>query len=116
MAYFFFGSPEQRATLGPYFEAVAKKYIGKMIFVYLDATQFGAHADNLGLKQEWPAFGIHLASKNEKWPFTGEITADSIAKFVESFSKGKIDPTFKSEPVPEKNDGPVKVRSWPNRR
>lgn len=68
MAYFFYGTPEERATLGPAFEKVAKEYQGKIIFIYLDASQFGAHADNIGLKQEWPAFGIHIAKKQEKVP------------------------------------------------
>jgi protein disulfide-isomerase A1 len=69
MAYFFYGTPEERASLGPSFEKVAKNYQGKILFVYLDASQFGAHADNIGLKQEWPAFGIHIAAKQQKVRF-----------------------------------------------
>ena len=109
MAYFFYGTPEERAQYGAEFEKIAKKYVGKIIFVYIDAAQFGGHAGNLGLEQEWPAFGIHKASKNEKFPFTGDFKIAEISAFVEKFSKGEIEPTLKSQPIPETNDDPVKV-------
>ena len=111
MAYFFYGTPEHRVEFGTQFEDLAKKYKGKIIFVYIDAAQFGGHAGNLGLEQEWPAFGIHLASKNEKFPYTGEFNIKEISAFVEKFSKGEIEAVLKSQPIPETNDAPVKVLS-----
>lgn len=38
-----------------------------------------------------------------------EITEESIAKFVDDFVAGKIEPSIKSEPIPEDNEGPVFV-------
>ena len=110
MAYFFYGTPEERATHGPFFEKIAKDHQGKILFVYLDASQYGAHADNIGLKQEWPAFGIHIAQKSEKYPFQGkEFTEDAIKAFVDKFAKGEVKAFLKSQPIPETNDEPVKV-------
>jgi protein disulfide-isomerase A1 len=111
IAYFFYGTPEQRKELGPSFEKVAKQYQSKILFVYLDASLYGGHAENLALKQEWPAFGIQNIETAAKYPFdqTKDITLEAIEEFVKSFHEGKIEPTLKSEPIPETNDEPVKV-------
>lgn len=45
----------------------------------------------------------------KKFAFEGEITGDSILKFQQDFASGALNPALKSEPVPEKNDEPVKV-------
>ncbi|KAJ2999736.1 protein disulfide-isomerase precursor [Globomyces sp. JEL0801] len=109
MAYFFYGSPEDRSTYGPKFEKVAKDYQGKVLFIYLDAAQFGSHADNVGLKQEWPAFTIHDTKNNLKYPYPQDkkIEDSEIAQFVKDFDEGKLEPVLKSEEIPEDNNGPV---------
>jgi protein disulfide-isomerase A1 len=111
LGFFFHGTEEQKKTYGPAFEKLAKKHKGKAIYVYLDASQYGGFADNLALKQEWPAFGYHLASKSQKFPFdqTKEFTDANLAKFADDFVAGKLEPTKKSDPIPESNDEPVKV-------
>jgi len=38
-----------------------------------------------------------------------EFSMDNLEKFVNDFLDGKVEPYLKSEPVPEDNDGPVKV-------
>lgn len=59
---------------------------------------------------KWPAFAIQDTAKNQKFPFTGgDITAASIGKFVDDFVAGKVEPSVKSEPIPEKQDGPVTI-------
>ncbi|KAJ3276824.1 protein disulfide-isomerase precursor [Terramyces sp. JEL0728] len=112
MGYFFYATPEQKAEHGPAFEAVAKSQKGKINFVYLDANLYGAHADNVGLKQgEWPAFALHDTVKNEKFPYdqTKALEASEIKKLVDGFASGSLKPTLKSEEIPETNDESVKV-------
>lgn len=112
LAYIFAETPEQRQELGDALKPVAEQYRGKINFATIDAKAFGAHAGNLNLKADkFPAFAIQEISKNQKFPFDqeAEITHDAVAKFVSEFSEGKLEPSIKSEPVPESNDGPVQV-------
>ena len=109
LAYLFVGSDEDRATHGPGIEAIAKDFKGKINFVYLDATKYGGHANNLNLKQQWPAFAIQKPLEGAKFPFdqSAEFTAEAIRKFVEDFDAGKIEPSLKSEDIPATQTEPV---------
>ena len=111
VGFFFHSSDAEKTKHGPIFEKIAKAYQKDLIFVYLDATKFSGFADVLALKQEWPAFGIQNPAKNEKFPFdqTKPFTEDNLTKFVKGVVDGTIESTIKSEPIPEKNDAPVKV-------
>jgi protein disulfide-isomerase A1 len=62
-------------------------------------------------KETWPAFAIQDVAKNQKFPFdqTKEITAADIEKFVAGYLDGSVKPSIKSEPIPEKQEGPVTV-------
>lgn len=94
---------------------VAQKHKGAVNFATIDAKAFGQHGGNLNLEVgKWPAFAIQDVSKNQKYPYSEqgsakELSEKNIAKFVEDFIAGKVDPSIKSEPVPEKQDGPVTV-------
>ncbi|MCH85890.1 protein disulfide isomerase-like 1-4-like, partial [Trifolium medium] len=44
-----------------------------------------------------------------KFIFDGEVTVDKIKAFGEDFLEDKLKPFFKSDPVPETNDGDVKI-------
>ena len=83
-----------------------------MNFATIDAKSFGAHAGNLNLEVgTWPAFVIQDTVLNMKYPFDQSKTIDAktIGAFVEDVIAGKIEASVKSEPIPENNDGPVKV-------
>lgn len=83
-----------------------------MNFATIDAKSFGAHATNLNLEDgKWPAFAIQDTVKNTKFPYSQEkkITHDDISKFVQDFVDGKVEASVKSEPIPEKQEGPVQV-------
>lgn len=58
---------------------------------------------------EWPAFAIQDTTKNQKFPLKQgtKLSEKNVAKFVDDFLAGKVEPSIKSEPIPEKNDGPV---------
>lgn len=90
---------------------MAEKHKGVINFAVIDAKAFGAHAGNLNLPTDkFPSFAIQETVKNEKYPFEGDaITEETIGAFVQSFVDGKLEPSIKSEPIPEKQEGPVTV-------
>ncbi|KAH9996939.1 protein disulfide isomerase [Xylariaceae sp. FL0662B] len=112
LAYIFSETPEERKKLGDAIKPIAEKFRGKINFATIDAKSYGAHAANLNLKTDkFPSFAIQETVKNQKFPFDQdkEITHDAILAFVEDFSAGKIEPSLKSEPIPETQEGPVTV-------
>jgi len=112
LAYIFAETPEERTELAKSLKSVAEKQKGVVNFATIDAKAFGAHAGNLNLEVgKWPAFAIQDIAKNQKFPFDQEkeITEKDIASFVSDVVSGKIEPSIKSEAIPESNDGPVSV-------
>ena len=111
LAYIFSETAEERADLAKALKPVAEKYKGKINFATIDAKAFGAHAGNLNLPTDkWPAFAIQDTATDEKYPFDGnKLTEKKVGAFVKEYADGKLKPSVKSEPVPEKNDGPVSI-------
>jgi protein disulfide-isomerase A1 len=112
LAYIFAETPEERKELADTLKPLAEKHKGVVNFATIDAKAFGAHAGNLNLEvNKWPAFAIQETVKNQKFPFdqTKQITEKDIGSFIQDFVDGKIEPSIKSEPLPEKQDGPVHV-------
>ncbi|KAF9925549.1 protein disulfide-isomerase precursor [Modicella reniformis] len=110
LAYYFYEGAEQRSKFSTEIEGLAKELKGKMNFVYIDAGKFGAHAANLNLKESWPAFAIQHVKVGTKFPLEGEVSFDTIKALTEGFLAGTVEPSIKSEPIPETNDdSPVKV-------
>ena len=112
LAYIFAETPEERAELAETLRPIAQKHKGAISFATIDAKAFGAHAGNLNLEvNKWPAFAIQETVKNQKFPYdqTKKLHHKDISKFVQDFLDGKVQPSIKSEPVPEKQDGPVHV-------
>ena len=60
---------------------------------------------------KWPAFAIQDTVKNTKFPYSQDkkITHDDISQFVQDYVDGKVEASIKSEPIPEKQEGPVQV-------
>lgn len=112
IGHIFAETEKERTRLAEALKPIAMKYQKKLIFGTVDAEKYGAHAGNLNLKTDkFPCFAIHDVVDNKKFTFDQdlEVTYDNIAAFVEKFVDGKIDPSIKSEPVPEKQDGPVTI-------
>lgn len=110
LAFFFWSDKEaHRSKYGPLVEESLKQHRDKVNAVYIDANTYGAHAERLNLeKNKWPALVIHDTEKDLKYTFSGkEFSKESIAHFFDEFVKGTLKPKYKSEPIPEKNDGPV---------
>ena len=115
LAYIFAETEEERTALSETLRPIAEKHKGEVNFATIDAKAFGQHGGNLNLEVgKWPAFAIQDVSKNQKFPFetqgdAKELSEKKIGKFVEEFVAGKIEPSIKSEPIPEKQEGPVTV-------
>jgi protein disulfide-isomerase A1 len=112
LAYIFAETAEEREELSKELKSVAEKHKGALNFAVIDAKAFGQHGGNLNLEVgKWPAFAIQETVKNQKFPYSQDkkITNKDIGKFVDDFVTGKVDPSVKSEPVPENQDGPVTI-------
>ena len=110
IGYFFYGTAEDKEKHTADLSAIAKEFKGKVSIVFIDGAKYGGHGKALNLAgDEWPAFAIQYPSANTKFPYTGELSADGLKTFVGGVLSGKIEPSLKSQPLPESNDGPVKV-------
>jgi len=112
LAYIFAETQEERDSLAKELKPLALKHKGAINFATIDAKAFGQHAGNLNLEAgKFPAFAIQKTDKNQKFPYSQEkaITEAEIGPFVEDFLAGKVAPSIKSEPIPEKQEGPVTV-------
>ncbi|CAN7038269.1 hypothetical protein IGI04_005237 [Brassica rapa subsp. trilocularis] len=96
------------------FEEAAKLFKGKLIFVSVDvdnedygkpvAEYFGVSSSNA------PKLVAFIGNEDpQKYYFEGEIKSDKIKTFGEEFLNDKLKPFYKSDPIPEKNDGDVKI-------
>ncbi|RID73895.1 hypothetical protein BRARA_B01020 [Brassica rapa] len=96
------------------FEEAAKSFKGKLIFVSVDvdnedygkpvAEYFGVSSSNA------PKLVAFIGNEDpQKYYFEGEIKSDKIKTFGEEFLNDKLKPFYKSDPIPEKNDGDVKI-------
>lgn len=94
---------------------MAEKHKGAVNFATIDAKNFGQHGGNLNLEVgKWPAFAIQDMKKNTKYPYSTQgdakaLSEKNIGKFVADFVAGKVEPSIKSEPIPEKQEAAVTV-------
>lgn len=112
LAYIFAETAEEREKFAEDFRPIAEKHRGDINIVTLDAKLFGAHASNLNLEPEkFPAFAIQETNKNAKYPYdqSKKLDAKEVGKFVKNVLDGKVEPSIKSEPIPETQEGPVTV-------
>lgn len=52
---------------------------------------------------------VHSKEGMSKYKYESEITVSNIADFINQFHDDKLTKYLKTEPIPESNDGPVKV-------
>lgn len=109
LAYYFYSSQEERDAVQPIINKLAKKYRGEINFVGLDATQFGMHAQNLNMQEDFPLFAIHDLESNKKYGIdqSKPLESNDITQFVQKFKAGKLEPIVKSEPIPEVQNSSV---------
>ncbi|EGG25306.1 protein disulfide isomerase [Cavenderia fasciculata] len=91
---------------------VAKKALGKAIFCWVDHSKYPQQAKYMGLSGDVvPSAAIEVAAKAQKFlkSESEEFNLDTFDKFIGEFLADKLEPFVKSEPIPEDNNGPVKV-------
>ncbi|KAK4440741.1 protein disulfide isomerase-like 1-4 [Sesamum alatum] len=95
------------------FQEAAKLFKGKLIFVYVqvDNEEVGKPvADYFGVAGDSPkVLGYAANDDTKKYVLDGEVTLEKIKAFGEAFLEDKLKPFYKSDPVPETNDGDVKI-------
>lgn len=89
---------------------MAQNYKGKLNFAVSNKDSFAAEMDDYGVtvKANKPAIAVRN-SENEKFRMTNDFSVENLEKFLEEYLAGNVKAHLKSEPVPETNDGPVKV-------
>lgn len=93
----------------PTFLALSKKF-SKFNFAYIDTITFKAAVENMLGVSSFPALAVNLkAGDKKKFIFSGELTEEACGQFLGDVEAGKIEPTLKSEEVPESNEEPVRV-------
>ncbi|XP_002740183.1 protein disulfide-isomerase A3-like [Saccoglossus kowalevskii] len=93
---------------------VAKKLSDKKIFFAVaNREEFSHEVEANGLTDksvDLPVVAI-VTDEGHKYPMQADFTRDgkALEEFVNDYLDGKIEPYLKSEPIPESDDGPVKV-------
>jgi len=100
------------------FKDAAKANKGKMLYSYSDVSDGIQQrlAEFMGITEDaLPTLRAIVPAGMKKYisdTKPADLTVDIITKFVDDVLAGKIAPSLKSEPIPEKNDEPVKVIVW----
>uniref|UniRef100_A0A2N9HVL3 Protein disulfide-isomerase n=1 Tax=Fagus sylvatica TaxID=28930 RepID=A0A2N9HVL3_FAGSY len=90
----------------PIFKEAAKLFKGKLIFVHVEMDN-----EDVG-RPVSDYFGVLAYTGNDdakKFVYDEEVTLDKLKAFGEDFLEDKLKPFFKSDPIPESNDGDVKI-------
>eukprot|EP00899_Mesostigma_viride_P022545 jgi/Mesvir1/3475/Mv11966-RA.1 len=91
------------------FQTAAAKYKGSLRFVIGDSAENDGAIKYFGLTtDDLPGIVIHDTSTDSKY-IEAKIKPESIAKWLDDFNHGKLEPYLKSEEIPEDNDEPVTV-------
>jgi len=114
LAYLFVDSKVegQKDTYIERIRSIAQQTKGKLNWVWIDSSKYAKHAEKLGLSGTvTPALAIEEMNEGTHFAFDEktEITTASVAPWVNLYTEGKLEPTIKSEPIPESNSEPVKV-------
>jgi len=87
---------------------VLSEFKGVVSGVYLDGEKYEKHRNQLGHSASLPGILIEDSSAKQKFLFSGDFNSASIKQFLSDFKAGALKPFLKSEPIPEKQDSPVR--------
>ncbi|XP_024544402.1 protein disulfide isomerase-like 1-4 [Selaginella moellendorffii] len=106
-----FAGGEDFKSLYPSYQSAAKALQGKLIFVHVDTAGEDAAqiTEYFGITAEKPKVMGFSPDEQRKFMLDKDITTDNLKAFGEDFLADKLQQFYKSEPVPEKNDGDVKI-------
>eukprot|EP00899_Mesostigma_viride_P029416 jgi/Mesvir1/965/Mv17517-RA.1 len=109
-----FGDTDALDEMAEQYKEVALAFRGKLIFVTFnyDEKETEPVLEFFGLTADSPVtvLGFQaLESSAKKYKMDGAVTVANMKAFAEDLLADKLKPHLKSEPVPESNDGNVKV-------
>ncbi|KAK4721590.1 hypothetical protein R3W88_011823 [Solanum pinnatisectum] len=97
----------------PIFQEAVKAFKGKLIcvFVEIDNEDVGKPvSEYFGVSGDAPRVLAYTGNEDgRKFLLEGEITLDGVKSFGEKFLEDNLKPFYKSDPIPETNDGDVKI-------
>lgn len=88
---------------------IAEKHRGTLACTWINIVELKSFAEHIGVADKDPAMAIYDFKGDIKYLFTDDYSSKALGKWVQAFVDGKVEPTTKSEEVPEKNDEPVKI-------
>ncbi|GAA0169647.1 chaperone [Lithospermum erythrorhizon] len=108
-----FATSEDSEKFLPIFKETAKQYKGKVVSVYvqLDNEEVGQQvSEYFGVRSDAPSVLAYTGNEDSrKFLMDGEISLTNIKSFAEKFLEDNLKPFYKSDPIPETNEGDVKV-------
>ncbi|XP_031481352.1 protein disulfide isomerase-like 1-4 [Nymphaea colorata] len=108
----FVRSNDYEATI-PIFQEAAKLFKGKLLFVHVDMDNEDVGkpvSEYFGVSGDGPiVLGYSGNDDSKKYKLDGEVNLDALKAFAQGFLEDKLKQFYKSDPVPEKNDGDVKI-------
>jgi len=82
-----------------------------LYFGISDINEMGRELDECGISDKSGSKPVVCGfANNKKYKMEAEFSMDSFEAFVNSVMNGEVEPYMKSEPVPEDNDDPAKVK------
>jgi len=91
---------------------VAQEFKDKLTFAVSNKNDFSHELDEHGLAEKKTSekpVAAAMGKNGEKYPMTEEFSPENLKKFADDVLAGNLEAYMKSEPIPEDNDGPVKV-------
>ncbi|CAN8254551.1 unnamed protein product [Cochlearia groenlandica] len=108
-----FASANESEKHLPTLREVAKSFKGKFVFVYvqMDNADYGeAVSGFFGVTGTASKVLVYTGNEDmRKFILDGELTVKNIKTLAEDFLADKLKPFYKSDPLPENNDGDVKI-------
>ncbi|CAN6447038.1 unnamed protein product [Victoria cruziana] len=108
----FVGSNDYEAII-PIFQETAGLFKGKLLFVHVDMDNEDVGkpvSEYFGVSGDGPTvLGYSGNDDSKKYKLDGEVNLDALKTFAKGFLEDKLKQFFKSDPVPQKNDGDVKI-------
>lgn len=89
---------------------VATKLKGKFSFSFSDGVEYKEQLESMGGDAtKLPALAAMNIEKRVNYPYSGELTVEAISAWAHGIIDGTVKPFYKSDPIPETQDGPVYV-------
>ncbi|RWR83946.1 protein disulfide isomerase-like protein 1-4 [Cinnamomum micranthum f. kanehirae] len=108
-----FASKSDSDKVLPIFQESAKLFKGKLLFVSVerDNEDVGKPvSEYFGVTGDGPkVLAYEGIDDPKKYILDGELTLDSVKAFGEGFLENKLKPFYKSDPIPDTNDGDIKI-------